>query len=303
MNRRTRGLVVAAVIVAAVALSLAGAWVYTQGYSPAGGPEAHVIYVQGQMVTGYAPTGFGVASSTSISEDIQSSADSGAAAIILRINSPGGTPASAQEITRAVEYAESQGVPVVASMGDIGASAAYYAASETDAVVANPDTMTGSIGVIWLFENSTAKFRSEGTNYTIVKSGEFKDMGYPQAGLTDEEERYAQEVVDAAHSRFVTQVAEGRNMSEERVRNLADGRIYTGHRAKELGLVDRLGSLNTAVEVAEELSGEDELRTKEVNKPSLTRLLFGGGQSVDTDRSDGTPRYLEPYGKLLSHLT
>lgn len=291
---------VAAVIVVAVVVSLAAAYAHTQGYSPAGGSEAHVIYVQGQMVTGYAPTGLGVASSTSISEDIRSSADSGAAAIILRINSPGGTPASAQEMVRAVEYAESKDVPVVASMGDIGASAAYYAASEADVVVANPDTMTGSIGVIWLFENSTAKFRSEGTNYTIVKSGEFKDMGYPQAGLTEEEERYAQEVVDEAYGRFVAQVAEGRNMSEEDVEDLADGRIYTGHRAKELGLVDRFGSLRTAVEVAEELSGEEDLRVKEVNKPSLTRLLFGGGEAADPVRTEGVPGYLEPYGKLLS---
>lgn len=297
MDRRQRGILVAVIIVAVVAASVIGAFLLSEDYVSTGG-ELHVIYLEGQMITGQVPGGLGFASSTSIAEDIRNSADSGAEAIVLRVNSPGGTPAAAQEIVDALSYARSKDVPVVTSMGDIGASAAYYSATETDLIVANPDTMTGSIGVIWIFENSSARFRSEGTNYTIVKSGEFKDMGYPQTGLNDEEEAYAQEVVDEAFDRFVAQVAEGRNMSVEDVRGISDGRIYTGARAQELGLVDRMGSMETAIDAAEELAGEGDLRVKEVNRPSIARLLFGGSGDASSERDPLS--YLEPYGKLFS---
>lgn len=301
MDRRRRSVIVALVIVAALLLSLAGGYLYSRDsrdFTPAS-EEIHVIYVQGQMVTPYAPTGVGIASSESIAAEIRSSVDSGAGAIVLRVNSPGGTPAAAQELVDAVEYAESEGVPVVTSVGDVGASAAYYTASATDRIVANPDSITGSIGVIWIFENSSAKFRREGTNYTIVKSGEFKDMGYPQVGLSDEEEDYAQEVIDSAYGRFVRQVADGRNMSVERVEEVADGRVYTGARAEELGLVDRLGTLDDAVEEAEDLAGLEDARVKHVNRFSLVRLLLGQDAGRSLERIRGF-EYLEPYGKLLS---
>ncbi|MBS1263452.1 MAG: hypothetical protein MAG715_00634 [Methanonatronarchaeales archaeon] len=296
MNRRRRSLVVIALILGGIAISLVAGYSYSQNVAWAG-DEVHVVYLQGQMATATVPGGLGVVSSETISGHIRDSADSGAAAIVLRVNSPGGTPAAAQEVVDAVEYARSKEVPVVASMGDIGASAAYYAASETDRIVANPDTMTGSIGVIWLFENSSAKFRKEGTNYTIVKSGEFKDMGYPQVGLTEEEEEYAQGVVDAAHSRFVEQVAEGRNLPRDEVESVSDGRVYTGRDALELGLVDEMGTLDAAIEAAEELSGVEDAEVRYVNRPSLVKLLLGEGGGVGFAEVLG---YLEPYGKLLS---
>jgi len=302
MERRRRSLVVAAIIVALIVVSLVAGLMYSQDFTPAS-EEVHVIYLQGQMVTSYAPGGLGIASSEAVASQIRNSVDAGAGAIVLRINSPGGTPAAAQELVSALEYAEENDVPVVSSIGDVGASAAYYTASETGTVVASPDSITGSIGVIWLFENASAKHRMEGVNYTIVKSGEFKDMGYPQVGLSDEEEDYAQEVVDGAFDRFVTQVAEGRDMSEDRVRELADGRVYTGARASELGLVDQMGDLQYAIDVAEDEAGLEDSQVKHVNRPSIVRLLFGGESGGDASPEDVRERftsYLDPYARLFS---
>ncbi len=261
--------------------------------------RVEVIYVQGEMLTGSIPTGFGIATSEEITKSLkEASEDEGVKAIVMRINSPGGSPAAAEEIVSAMKKIKK---PIVISMGDVAASAAYYISVPADRIIANPDTITGSIGVIWEFQNRSKFYEKDGTSFYIAKSGEFKDMGGDWRGLSDEEKRFADQTIAEAYSRFVKEVADDRNLSLSKVKDLADGRVYTGAKAKELGLVDDFGSLDDAIDVAASLGGiEGKPEVTYANKPSLSRLLFGGEK---TGSSGFTSYYYEsPYGRLLSIL-
>jgi protease-4 len=259
--------------------------------------RVEVIYVQGIMLTGSIPTGFGIATSEEITQSLKDAdEDDNIKAIVLRINSPGGSPAAAQEIVSRMKKIDK---PIVISMGDVAASAAYYISAPADKILANPDTITGSIGVIWEFQNRSKFYDKEGTSFYIAKSGELKDMGGDWKGLSDEEKQYADQVISQAYSRFVKEVADDRNLSISNVKDLADGRIYTGAKAMELGLVDELGSLDDAIEIAAKLGGiKGKPEVGYANKPSLSRLLFG---SEKTDVSGFTGYFYEsPFGRLLS---
>lgn len=261
------------------------------------GDRIEVIYVQGTMLTGSVPSGLGIATSEEITKNLNDAAeDSSVKAIVMRINSGGGSPAAAEEIVSAMEKIDK---PIVVSMGDVAASAAYYISAPADRIVANPDTITGSIGVIWVFPNRSAFYEEEGTSFYVSKSGEFKDMGSDSRGLSDDEKRYVDQVVSEVFSRFVKVVSEGRNLSLSQVKDMADGRVYTGAKAKELGLVDEFGSLDDAIEIAARLGGiEGKPDVRYANKPSLSQLLFGGAKS---DVSEFTSYYYDsPYGRLLS---
>lgn len=263
-----------------------------------------VIYVQGSMLTGNIPAGLGYATSEEICGNIRSAvADGNVKAIVLRVNSPGGSPAAAQEISIEIEKAQERGIPVIVSMGDLGASAAYYISAPADYIIVNPSTSTGSIGVIWTFENLSGYYKNEGIDYHISKSGEFKDMGGTWRGLTDEEKEYADTVVMESYDEFVTQVAEGRNMSRSEVKKLADGRIYTGSKAKELGLVDDFGNLYDAIDKAAELGGiQGEPRVMYMNRASLSSLLLGSESDNSSGEAGQFANYFEesPYGKILA---
>ena len=238
--------------------------------------QVAVIYVQGVMITGGVPDGFGFATSENICKNIRlASNDENVNAIVLRVNSPGGSPASAQEIANEIKKTEK---PVVISMGDVAASAAYYISAPADWVIANPDTITGSIGVVWVFENKSGYYDEEGIEHWVAKSGEFKDMGADWRNLTDDEKGYAEEVVMDAFSRFVDEIAVGRNLTRDHVLNLSDGRVYTGTSAIDLGLVDQTGNLYDAIDVAAELGNitDEDPAITYMNKPSLSQLLFGG---------------------------
>ncbi len=259
--------------------------------------RVEVIYVQGVMLTGSIPSGFGVATSEEITNNLkEASKDEGVKAIVMRINSPGGSPAAAEEIVAAMKKIDK---PIVVSMGDVAASAAYYISVPAKRIIANPDTITGSIGVIWVFQNRSAFYEKDGTSFYISKSGELKDMGGDWRGLTDEEKKFADQTISEAFGRFVNEVAEGRNISLSKVKDLSDGRVYTGAKAKELGLVDELGNLDDAINIAALLGGiKGEPEVTFANKPSLSRLLFGEGK-IDISRF--TSYYYEsPYGRLLS---
>jgi protease-4 len=265
-----------------------------------------VIYVQGTMLTGNVPSGLGYATSEEISENIREAVkDENVKAIVLRINSGGGSPAAAQEIVEEIEKAQKAGVPVVISMGDTAASAAYYISAPADYIIANPSTSTGSIGVIWTFQNLSAYYNDEGVEYYIAKSGEMKDMGGSWRGLTDEEKEYADKVILETYEEFITQVAEGRNMSRGEVKELADGRIYTGLTAKKVGLVDELGNLYDAIDKAAELGGiQGEPRVVYMNQISLSKLLLGSETSSEDVSlvSQELVSYFEdsPYGQILA---
>jgi protease-4 len=268
------------------------------GALPMDSNKVAVIYVQGIMITGNLPGGFGYATSEEISRSIQDAADDkNVKAIVLRINSPGGTPAAAQEIVSEVKKAQEH-KPVVVSMGDVAASAAYYISAPADHIIANPDTITGSIGVRMVFENRSEYYDEEGVDFYVAKSGDFKDMGANWRGLTDDEKQYSEELVLESYGRFIDEIASGRGLSRSEVKDMADGRIYTGSRAVELGLVDETGNLYDAIDVAAKLGGiEGEPTVSYKNKPSLSRILFGSTEGTDI-QSESMLRYLfeSPFG-------
>ena len=259
-----------------------------------------VIYVQGTLLTSSIPGGLGYATSEDISANIRKATnDKAVKAIVLRINSPGGSSTAGEEIYTEVKRASESGIPVVVSMGDVAASAAYHLSAPADLIIANPSTMTGSIGTIWTFQNSSGYYDQEGVEIYVAKSGEFKDMGGSWRGLSDDEKEYANEVVLEVYGHFIQDVADSRRMSLEDVKDLADGRIYTGQKAKELGLVDELGNLYYAINRASELGGiQGEPVVVYMNKPTLSSLLFGSGS--DTSAVDQFLRYYDesPYGQI-----
>ncbi|WP_236892802.1 signal peptide peptidase SppA [Desulfoluna limicola] len=175
-------------------------------------------------------------------------------AIVLRVNSPGGGVGASQEIYRALLKTRDI-KPVVTSMGGVAASGGYYAAAATDGIVANSGTITGSIGVIMGYTNFRQILDKIGLEPVVFKSGEMKDAGSPTREMSEKEQAYLQQLVSSLHDQFVRDVAEARGMELDVVRKLADGRIYTGEEAVSLGLVDRMGNLEDALEWAAELGG------------------------------------------------
>ena len=181
--------------------------------------------------------------------------DSSVKAIVLRIDSPGGGVVVSQEIYNAVKNARKEGKKVVASMGTVAASGGYYVAAAADRIVANPGTLTGSIGVKMEFANIEKLLEKIGVKGMVVKAGEYKDVGSPFREMSAQEKKLLQDVIDDVHSQFIKAVAEGRNMQEAEVRAIADGRIFTGRQALDLKLVDQLGDLADSIKVAGELVG------------------------------------------------
>ncbi|MCD6586452.1 MAG: signal peptide peptidase SppA [Desulfobacteraceae bacterium] len=174
--------------------------------------------------------------------------------IVIRIDSPGGAVGPSQEIYRAIRKTV-EVKKVIASLGAIAASGGYYISAAADGIVANPGTITGSIGVILGYTNFEALFEKIGLSPVVIKSGEYKDIGSPVRKMTDAEKKLLQEFSDNVHTQFIDHVAEGRKLPSSQVRDIADGRIFSGEKAKNLGLVDRLGNLEDAIEWAGRLGG------------------------------------------------
>ncbi|MFZ5981842.1 MAG: signal peptide peptidase SppA [Candidatus Zixiibacteriota bacterium] len=174
-------------------------------------------------------------------------------AVVIHVNSPGGGVAISQEIYDAIQRLRNE-KPVVVSMASVAASGGYLISCAADRIVANPGTITGSIGVIMQFYTYYGLFDKVGLGMETVKSGELKDVGSPVKEMTDKEELMLQSVVMDTYEQFVEVVANGRQMTKEDVYSLADGSIFTGLQAYNLGLVDTLGGLNEAVELAAELA-------------------------------------------------
>lgn len=175
-------------------------------------------------------------------------------AVVLRIDSPGGSVGASQEIYREVARVKDT-KKVIVSMGDTAASGGYYIAAAGDKIVANPGTITGSIGVIMSFYRIDELSKKIGLTLEVIKSGEFKDTGSSFRELTDREKELMNGVVLNIQEQFIKAVAEGRKLPVDKVREIADGRIFSGEMAKELGLVDELGNFRDAVNLAASLSG------------------------------------------------
>ena len=175
-------------------------------------------------------------------------------AIVLRINSPGGAVGPSQEILREVEKIRGK-KKVVASLGTLAASGGYYIACGADLIMANRGTATGSIGVIMEFTNVEGLTKKIGLDFFTLKSGRYKDVGSPFRPMTPEEKEYMQHLLDNIYQQFLSDVARNRKIPVEKLRPLAEGRIYTGEEARQLGLVDVFGNLEDAIEKAGRLGG------------------------------------------------
>jgi protease-4 len=198
-------------------------------------------------------------------------------AIILRIDSPGGAVGPSQEIYEEVKKASAE-KHIVVSMGSIAASGGYYIASPADMIFANPGTLTGSIGVIMEIPNLEGLMTKIGVRTEVIKSGKHKDMASAFRKMDKEDRDILQGVMDNVHEQFIRAVAEGRKLTVDSIRPIADGRIFTGEQAKEIKLVDELGTLEDAIQKAAELagiSGEPEVVSKK-DKLSFLEMLRSG---------------------------
>lgn len=223
---------------------------------PFGRDRVAVVDISG-VITGSHEAGQATASARRVIEQLEKHGeDDSVRAVVLRIDSPGGTVVAAQEMHAAVlRLRRDRGKTVVASMGDLAASGGYYVACAAERVWASPGTLTGSIGVVMQFPDLRGLMGKIGVGATTVKSGEFKDIGNSFREVTPREREVLQELVDDVHGQFIHAVAEGRSLPVERVRAIADGRIWSGRQALALDLVDELGDLDAAIAGAGRLAG------------------------------------------------
>jgi protease-4 len=201
-------------------------------------------------------------------------------AIVLRIESPGGAVAPCQQILGEIERVKEK-KPIVVSMENMAASGGYYISTKVDKIVALPGTLTGSIGVISQIPNVEGLYEKLGIKMQTFKGGKYKDMYSGLRELTPEEAEIMQQMVDEYYEQFVEVVAEGRGLSKEEVRNLATGQLYTGTEAQKLGLVDELGGLDTAIDLAAGLAGVEAPEVEYYQAPGLSlRSLLGLADAI-----------------------
>lgn len=287
MKRKVIAGVVLGVVLLSLAIGVAVVATRTAGegaavYGRAG--AVGVISINGVITCGRSSSGFWGAQTGS--EDViarlrEAARDPEIKAVVLRLNSPGGTASGAQEIAGEVDRLRRAGKKVVASMGDVAASGAYWIASRTDKIIANPGTLTGSIGVIMQTQDLRGLYEKIGVGTETFKSGPHKDMGSPARAVTPEERTIFQSMVDDIYEQFLTTVAEGRKMNPADVRSLADGRVFTGRQARQAGLVDELGNYRQAISVAGQLAGLGrDPRVIELGPRGLWQELLGGSRKV-----------------------
>ena len=196
-------------------------------------------------------------------------------ALLLRIDSPGGTVGDSQEIHAAILRLREKGCRVVASFGNISASGGVYIGVAAESIVSNPGTITGSIGVILRGNDLSKVFEKIGIRFDTVKSGLYKDILSPDRPLSSDERALLQALIDSSYGQFVSVVAEGRKLTPESVRSFADGRVFSGEQAKQLGLVDELGDEEHARKLAARLADLDEENVRPVTLGRSKKKLMG----------------------------
>ncbi len=247
------------------------------------GPEEAiaVIEVKGTIVGGESGSsllgGMAVGSETMMQEIRAAAEDDSIKALLLHINSSGGRSAASEAVYMEIlRFKEKTGKPVLATMEDVAASGGYYIALGADEIFANPATVTGSIGVIMQFTNYQELYEKYGLKVETIKSGKYKDIGSPTRDLTKEERELLQTMVNQIYGNFVDAVAEGRGLERERILELAQGQIYTGIQAQELGLIDQLGNFWDSVDYLAKragIKGEPELVY--YTRPTLWKRIMG----------------------------
>lgn len=276
MNRRKS--FVSIFIVSGIVLLFLGWWMFHPLEQK---DRVAVIHVEGLITGGRGQGGlWGDGGGTDfVIRQIQSARDDAEVkAVVIRINSPGGSAPASQEVGEELKKLRASGKVVVASMGDIAASGGYWIAALCDKIYANPGTITGSIGIYIPYANWEELFKKIGVQGEKIKSGPHKDMLSPERPMTEEERAIVQEMVDDLYEQFVAVVAEGRKMDPAKVRKLADGRIYTGRQARTLGLVDEMGTMEDAVNAAAKISGiVGKPILREYGRTGLWETIFGSG--------------------------
>lgn len=211
-------------------------------------------------------------------------------AVVVRINSPGGTVGASQEIYEKLWRLRKKNIPLIASMGEVAASGGYYVASACNYIVANHGTLTGSIGVIAMSPNLKRLFEKIGIDMRVIKSGRYKDMLSAFRDISPEERQLVQEIIDASYRKFLKDVARGRSMSESDIEPIADGRVMSGETALKNKLVDMLGTFEDAVEKArkmgklpEDAPVYDEGRTPLEKLLMRTEMIFSGGALMERE--------------------
>ena len=208
----------------------------------------------------------------------QAEDDPGVRAVVLEINSPGGGVTASDEMHQSIlDFQNNTDKPVVVSMGDVAASGGYYISAPADRIVANETTLTGSLGVIIQLNNFQELANEYGYKQVVIKSGEFKDIGNAFRELTPAEREIFQSYIDESYAGFVDVISSGRGIPEDRVREIADGRIYSGEQARELDLVDSFGGVDEAADIAENLADIDgSTVVRYVQPPTFTDTLLAG---------------------------
>ena len=261
-----------------------------------------VISLSGTITTGDSSLFSGSTITPELVRDYLAKAekDTAVKAIVFRIESPGGEIEPCQEILWEIERVK-ETMPIVVSMGGMAASGGYYISTQAHKIVAMPTTQTGSIGVISAIPNIEGFLEKLGIQIEIFKGGKYKDMHWGFRELTPEEEEIMQGMVDEYYEQFVDVVAEGRGLSKEEVRNLATGQLYTGTEAKELGLVDKLGDLDTAIDLAAELAGIETTIVEYYQPPRLTLWSLLGFANAIQVRLSGLSAQDVILLEILSH--
>jgi protease-4 len=254
--------------------------VYDEEYVSGDGPDkVAVVPVEGVIAP--ADDTLGGVLPTSTPEGLadalsQAGSDTSVVAVVLEINSPGGGVTASDEMHQSVlDFEQNTGKPVVVSMGDVAASGGYYISTAADRIVANETTLTGSLGVIFEITNFAEVADKYGIKQVVIKSGKYKDIGSAFREMTPEERGIFQSIVDESYAQFVDVISEGRDIPEERVREIADGRVYSGLQAKKLGLVDSFGGLDEASATAGNLADtSDTTVIRYVQQPSFTDTVL-----------------------------
>jgi protease IV len=280
---------------------LGGIGVNNPFYKSPFGDTVAVIYIQGEIAYSQSSILGGeiVTPETIIGEIKQAEADNEVSAILLDVNSPGGSPVASEEIMNAVKNCKK---PVVVWISDVGASGAYLTASAADKIVASPTSMVGSIGVLLDVTDLSGLYQKIGVNRYAITGGEYKDMGADYRNLTSEEQQMMQEMVDQDYDYFITLVAQNRNLDKNYVSTIAEGKIYTGTQAKDIKLIDETGGKQHAMDLAAELGGiKGQYKVMTITPPTTledvvnsisTKAAYSLGRGIGSLMQEGSIQYV-----------
>ena len=302
ISNRIVSISILSVLLLAMSFTLYSCFNVSTGEYYGGKDRVALLRIEGVITSGEAAGSFfgvtGAYSDSIVSALREAIEDDAIKALVVRVNSPGGSAAASEEIFNALVEVKEAGKPVVVSMADVAASGGYFVSAPADFIYANATTLTGSIGVIMEIPNFEGLFELIGVNMRTFKAGEFKDIGSAYRPMTDEEKAMLEALLADTHDVFIDYVALGRqNLDIEKVRTLATGQIWSGNQALEAGLIDDIGGLRDAILKAGELAGiEGEPVIEELGKTNILDEILGIEQTgvlpIPTDRFSFLARFM-----------